>query len=361
MGGAGGAAGVLLGGILTDLLSWRWILFINVPIGLIGGRPRPALHRRGSLRAERAELRPRRRGHARRSGCRCSCSASSARTSTGWGSIPTLALIAAGVVLLVAFVAIEGRFAKAPLMPLRIYASRTLRASNVVVFTLGAATFATVVLPVAVPPAGARILAVARRARVPADDALRSSSHRRSSRAGSPASAPSRCSSPGWRFWRSGLALVHPAVAERQLPRRRPGAVAAGGGRDGDGVRPGRRSRRSSGVAPHEAGLASGLVNTSRLFGGALGLAILAAHRHRAHEQRTPATPSGCTPRSRRVRDRVRIVARVRGSRRADRGGRVARIPARARPPRAARSTPRSMMRGLGTPGPGFVLPACAV
>src|SRR5438105_1243495 len=35
MGGAGGAAGVLLGGILTDLLSWRWILFINVPIGLI--------------------------------------------------------------------------------------------------------------------------------------------------------------------------------------------------------------------------------------------------------------------------------------------------------------------------------------
>ena len=40
MGGAGGAAGVLLGGILTDLLSWRWILFINVPIGLIGRRCR---------------------------------------------------------------------------------------------------------------------------------------------------------------------------------------------------------------------------------------------------------------------------------------------------------------------------------
>src|SRR5690349_21193029 len=35
MGGAGGAAGVLLGGILTDLLGWRWILFINVPIGIL--------------------------------------------------------------------------------------------------------------------------------------------------------------------------------------------------------------------------------------------------------------------------------------------------------------------------------------
>ena len=40
MGGAGGAAGVLLGGVLTDLLCWRWILFINVPIGAAGRRAR---------------------------------------------------------------------------------------------------------------------------------------------------------------------------------------------------------------------------------------------------------------------------------------------------------------------------------
>ena len=46
MGGAGGAAGVLLGGILTDLLSWRWILFINVPIGLIAAAARRSADRR---------------------------------------------------------------------------------------------------------------------------------------------------------------------------------------------------------------------------------------------------------------------------------------------------------------------------
>src|SRR5881227_247974 len=60
---------------------------------------------------------------------------------TGWGSAQALGLIAAGLVLLAAFVGIEGLFAKAPLMPLRIYSSRTLSAANVVVLLVGAAVF----------------------------------------------------------------------------------------------------------------------------------------------------------------------------------------------------------------------------
>ena len=141
MGGAGGAAGVLLGGILTDLLGWRWILFINVPIGLIA-----------ALCAQRLIAEGRNLERSRSFDLAGALSATLGlsvlvlgivRTdATGWGSLPTLALMAAGLVLLAAFVVIEGRIASQPLMPLRIYSSRTLSAANVVVLLLGAAVFA---------------------------------------------------------------------------------------------------------------------------------------------------------------------------------------------------------------------------
>jgi EmrB/QacA subfamily drug resistance transporter len=274
VGGAGGAAGVLLGGVLTDLLGWRWILFINVPIGLTA-----ALLARHYIAEGRA-----------REGAR-SFDLAGALTATlglsvlvlgivrsdvtGWGSLPTLALMAGGLGLLIAFLAIEGRIAKAPLMPLRIYASRTLSAANVVVLMLGSSTFAMWFFL---------------------------SLYLQQVRDYSPLRA-------GFAFLPMTLCIVAASTLASRIVTRigpKPLLVAgmaslslglflftglsAGGSYLGEVLVPSLLAALGmgfafvpvtiaavSGVAPREAGLASGLVNTSRLFGGALGLAILAA------------------------------------------------------------------------------------
>jgi EmrB/QacA subfamily drug resistance transporter len=140
MGGAGGAAGVLLGGILTDVAGWRWILFINVPIGLAAaflttvyvaeGRAKDATRNFDLAGALTATI-----------GLSLLVLGIVRTDVTGWGDASTIALLAVGVGLLGTFLAIEGRFAKAPLMPLRLFASRTLSAANVVVLFVGAASF----------------------------------------------------------------------------------------------------------------------------------------------------------------------------------------------------------------------------
>ena len=131
---------MLLGGIVTDLLSWRWILFINVPIGLIAA---VAAHRllqesRNTARAQEFDVRG---ALAATLGLSLLVLGIVRTDQTGWGDTSTLLLIAAGIALLGVFVLIEGRVARSPLMPLRIYRSRTLSAANVIVLLVGAASF----------------------------------------------------------------------------------------------------------------------------------------------------------------------------------------------------------------------------
>ncbi len=137
--GSGGAAGVLLGGVLTSYLSWEWVFFINVPVGIavIAAAPFVLMESRG--------------GHGHRhfdvagaitvtSGVMLLVYAMTRAAEDGWASIATVSLLGASVALIAAFVAIERR-SPAPLLPMRIFRSRTLSAANAIAVVIGAIAF----------------------------------------------------------------------------------------------------------------------------------------------------------------------------------------------------------------------------
>jgi EmrB/QacA subfamily drug resistance transporter len=137
--GSGGAAGVLLGGALTSALSWSWIFFINVPVGVLVIALTPWL-----LGESRADLRHR---HFDFSGAATITAglmllvyAMTRATQHGWSTAETIGLLAGSAALVAAFFVVELR-SKAPLLPLRIFRLRTLSASNLSGLLMGGAIF----------------------------------------------------------------------------------------------------------------------------------------------------------------------------------------------------------------------------
>ncbi len=137
--GSGAAAGVLLGGVLTSYLSWSWIFFINVPVGVAAIALTPVL-----LRESRAAL-----GHRHfdfagaasiTAGLMLLVYAMTRATSDGWGADTTVGLLTGSAVLILGFVAIELR-SRSPLLPLRIFRLRTLTAANATMAIVGAVAF----------------------------------------------------------------------------------------------------------------------------------------------------------------------------------------------------------------------------
>jgi EmrB/QacA subfamily drug resistance transporter len=137
--GTGGAAGVLLGGFLTSYLSWPWIFFINVPVGaaVIAAAPFVIRESRGQ------------NGHRHfdfagavsvTSGAMMLVYAMTRATQDGWGSTATISLLAGSAALIAAFLAIESR-SPAPLLPLRIFRLRSLSAANATAVMLGGIVF----------------------------------------------------------------------------------------------------------------------------------------------------------------------------------------------------------------------------
>jgi EmrB/QacA subfamily drug resistance transporter len=138
--GSGAAVGVLLGGVLTSYLSWPWIFFINVPVAIAAIALTPVL-----LKESRADAALRHFDVAGATsitaGLMLLVYALTRATTDGWGTTSTIGLLAASAALVIAFIVIELR-SPAPLLPMRIFRSRTLTAANVTMLIVGAVTFA---------------------------------------------------------------------------------------------------------------------------------------------------------------------------------------------------------------------------
>ncbi|MGH3080607.1 MAG: MFS transporter, partial [Gaiellaceae bacterium] len=138
VGAFGAVAGVLLGGVLTDWLSWEWIFYINIPVGLAALALTPLL------------LNESRDAHVKSfdvpgavlvtSGLITLVYAITQASDYGWTSVETIGLFVAAGALLAAFVAWESRVSE-PLMPFTIFRTKTVTAANIAGLILGTVTF----------------------------------------------------------------------------------------------------------------------------------------------------------------------------------------------------------------------------
>jgi EmrB/QacA subfamily drug resistance transporter len=271
--GAGGAAGVLLGGILTSGLSWRWVLFVNVPIGIASAMlaPRTLAESRAEDTTNTFDLPG---AVTVTAGLSLLVYAVVDTVNSGWGSTATVLRLAGAAVLLIAFLVIERR-QRDPLMPFSIFRLRTLRGANIVGLLIGISLFSMfffislylqdvlhyspiktgiAYLPLAVGIiiaagiAGQLVTRVGFKAPLIAGMLLVA----------------------GGLLWFSQVPATGGSFLADVLG---PSLLAAFG--LGFAFVP-VTIAAVTGTKPHEAGLASGLINTSQQVGGALGLAILA-------------------------------------------------------------------------------------
>jgi EmrB/QacA subfamily drug resistance transporter len=270
----GGSIGVLLGGVLTDLLDWHWIFLVNVPIGVLvcvlSLRLLPAT--RGTAGSGRLDV----AGAVTVTGSlMLAVYAIVNGNQEGWTSVQTLGLLAGAVALLAVFLGIESKVA-APLMPLRLFRLPNLRYSNVVGVLWAAAMFAWFFLSalylqlvlgysplqvgLAFLPANLimGVFSIGLSAKLVMRFGIR------------------RPLATGLLLAAVGLGLFARAPVQGSfLVDVLPSMILLGFGA-GMAFNPVLLAAMSD-VAPQEAGLASGVVNTAFMMGGALGLAVLAS------------------------------------------------------------------------------------
>jgi len=270
--GSGAAAGVLLGGILTEYAGWEWVLFVNVPIGIAAAiaaaRLLPESRNSGSRHFDIAGA------VSVTAGLSLLVYTIIDANNAGWTSGRTLGLAAVGLALIGAFIAVELR-SKAPLVPFGIFRKRTITGTNVVALLVAMSLFSMFffislymqqVLGYSAIKSGLSYLPLTAGIIVSAGI------------------ASSLVTKFGFKpILTTGLVLT--AIALVWFSQ-----VDVNGSYLGDILFPSLIAAVGlgfafvpmtiaavSGVEAHEAGLASGLINTAQQVGGALGLAILAS------------------------------------------------------------------------------------
>lgn len=272
--GAGGAVGALIGGILTQYLSWRWILFINVPIGLI--TVAVALRYLTESRREPGERRTLDLPGALTgtAGLALLVYGIVNTTSYSWTSGRTLGTLAAAIVLLGVFVLVEARLSSDPLMPLRLFRSRSVSGANLSMLLVGGGFFAMFyfltlylqdVLHFDAIEAGLAFL--------PASAAIiigTQISSRLLTKVGPrPLLVVGLTISGGGLLWLAQVSATSSFATAVLVPSM----LATFG--VGMGFTP-LATAGTAGVPYEDSGLASGVLNTSRQVGGSIGLAALA-------------------------------------------------------------------------------------
>jgi len=270
--GSGGAAGVLLGGILTESLGWEWVLFVNVPIGIAAAilAPRLLEESRSAAQARSFDLAG---ALSVTAGLSLLVYVLVDANDAGWGSTQTILLGAVSAALLLAFVLIE-RGSRAPLVPFAIFRLRTLSAANLIGLLTGASLFSMFffislymqqVLGYGPLKAGLAYLPLAGMIIVSAGIASQLVT-----RWGiKPVTVVGMVSVAAGLVWYSQVSTDGTYLGDLLFPSL---LAAVGLGF----VFVPMTIASVTGVRDDDVGLASGLINTSQQLGGALGLAILA-------------------------------------------------------------------------------------
>jgi EmrB/QacA subfamily drug resistance transporter len=270
---AGASAGALFGGILTEFLNWRWILFVNVPIGAVA-----LVAARRYVPESKAELTHR---HLDLGGAVTVTAGlvtivyAIVRTeSYSWGSPQVLVPLVIGLAFIATFLLLQARVSKAPLVPLRIFRSRSVSGANAVMFLMfgalfGSWYFETLYMQhvLGFSPLQAGLAFLPQTLLIAAGAQIVS---RLVSRLG-----PRRLILVGTLVGAAGLTWLTRITPHSTFVADLLGPFILIGLGMGLTVTP-VAVAGTAGVPPADAGLASGLLNTSRTVGASIGLAVLA-------------------------------------------------------------------------------------